>query len=56
MTTQTRKLKFYLAFQDGRAEGDKEYDNKKEAKAALKRYSKMARQGMCIMSYWREYE
>lgn len=56
MTTRTQKLKFYLSFQDGRAEGDKEYDSEKAAKVALKEYDKFNRSIMCIMSYWRTIE
>jgi hypothetical protein len=45
--------KFYLSFQDGRAEGDKEYNTYEQAQEALEAYGEEKR-GMCVMSYEKE--
>ncbi len=46
--------RFYLAFQDGRAELDTEYWTREEAEEALAGYDPINRRGICIVAYEKE--
>lgn len=56
MTLSLVQTKFYISFQDGRAEGEKDYDTWDEANTALQIYDEFNRRGMCIMSYQKQLQ